>query len=207
MQVSTNTNRFELPSGTDPANYALQLRRVAEQIEDTLNDLDSWASHLAGSSTEVGAPAIMRERSSSQLMRGTSIDNAILWTTSLYDNTGSNQGSNNELILPDQDQRYWWWIGLNVLADPIQANGRYRMRLFVQDYDAASGQVAQSSRSYKQYMLPVTGTGNQFMMFDGLFRSGGGRVRATFAHNNTGNVSINLLSTSSIWAVRVGPAR
>lgn len=207
MRSTTQGNRWEVPTGPDPANYALQLERLALQYEEAFSDLEDWSNHMAGSNTEVGSPAIIRERNSSIGAFGLSIANPLKWTTTTFDNTGSVQPLNSELVVPDQDQRYWWWAGLALNLDPIQANGRYTMAMIVQDYDAASGYLAQSTKIHKQYMLPSTGTGDQYMMLEGLFRSGGGRFRGTLAHNNTGGASINVLTGSSIWAVRICPAR
>jgi hypothetical protein len=205
MQVTENY-RWEVPSLSDPANYAMQLQRVAEQIEQEFTDLESWADHMSGGNTEVGAPAILREKNVGQSIPG-QVNQYILWNTNTYDNTGQNSVSGTELYLPDQDQRYWWWIGLNLLMAPIAVNLRYTMQLLVQDYDPASGEVLTFTRRHKQYMLPVSGTGNQFMMFDGLYRSGGGRVRATVSHSSPFATSVDVLATSNIWAIRVCPAR
>lgn len=207
MQRTDGTNRWEVPSPSDPANYSLQLQRIAEQIEREFSDLEPWSDHMAGSNTEVGAPAILREKTTAQAI-GSGFEQYLLWQTNTYDNTGLNSPSGTELYLPDQDQRYWWWIGLNVLAAPLNNNLRYTIKLHVQDYDPASGMVDLKTQVYKQYMMPVSGTGNQFMMMDGLFRSGGGRVRATFHTNQTPfGTDVDVLPTSSIWAVRVCPDR
>ena len=206
MQVTSERNKWQVPSRSDPANYSMHLRRIAEQIEEEFTALESWADHMDGSNTEVGAPAILREKNTGQTISG-QINQYILWNTNTYDNTGQNSVSGTELYLPDQDQRYWWWIGVNLLMAPIAANLRYGITLLAQDYDPASGEVLTVTRRHKQYMMPVTGTGNQFMMFDGLFRSGGGRIRTTISHSSPFATTADLLSTSSIWAIRICPAR
>ena len=202
MQVTTWGNEFEAPSAFDPANFSMQMQRIAEQVEQELYDLEFWTDHMNSlGGGEVGSPAIMRSRAVDQAGFPVSVEKPVLWDTTQYDNT--NTPNTGELILPDQDQRYWWWMGVNLLMAPISANARYTTRLYVQDFDPATGQVLTGVYRYNQYMIASS---NQFMMFDGLFRTGGGRMRVTMSHGNTGG-AVNLLASSSVWAVRVCPAR
>lgn len=204
MRLTTYDNRFEAPSGEDPANYALQMQRVAEQVEEEFNTLQPWLNFFDGNSdSEVGAPAIVRERSSTQsgpVLAG--VEFPVNWNNTLYDNTGSNFTADSTLLIPEQDQRYWWYMGVNLLMTAIDANARYTTRFYVEDFDPATGQVLRTVQRHNQYMIA---TSNQFLIFDGLFRTGGGNMYTTMTVS--GATTSDVLASSTVWAVRLCPAR
>lgn len=197
--------QYEAPAAADPANLALQLQRLAEQFEPDLLDLEWWSDFLSSGTSfdEVGTPAIYRSSSVTQTGYVISTEKAILWDTTLYDNTFTATGT-NDFVLPDQDQRYWWWMGVNVLSPALTpTDARMTARLYNQDRDPATGQVLTGVYRYNQYMRTE---GDQYMCFDGLFRTGGGRQRVTWAQGNTSGNS-TVLAGSSMWAVRICPDR
>lgn len=203
MMLTTYDNRFEAPDGEDPANFALQMQRVAEQVEDVFNVLQPWLNFFDGNSdSEVGSPAIVRERNSSQGGFLPGFEIPVQWNNTLYDNTGSNFTGDQTLLIPEQDQRYWWYMGVNLLVEPIDANARYTTRFYVQDFDPATGQVLRTVQRHNQYMVA---TSNQFMIFDGLFRTGGGNMYTTLTVSGT--TTVDVLASSNVWAVRLCPAR
>jgi len=204
VQNTTWLNQFEAPSANDPADFALQMGRMADSIDAAFEDLAFWSSHMTyAGGGEVGTPAIYKSNNASQGVFLPNEERPVVWNTVEYDNTGT-QGGSGELILPTQDQRYWWWCGVNLLVPAISTDARYTTRLYVQDRDPATGQLLTGSYRYNQYM---TGTsGDQYITFDGLFRTGGGRLRVTLSHGNV-NGLIQVLSGSSVWAVRICPDR
>ncbi len=201
--ITYGSKRFEAPSASDPANLALHLQRLAEQFEPELLSLEWWSDFLSSGTSfnEVGTPAIYRNNTVTQTGYVPSVEKSVLWNNTFYDNTFTASGT-NDFILPDQDQRYWWWMGVNLLLPAITLDARMTARLYVQDRDPATGQVLTGVYRYNQYMKTE---GDQYMLFDGLFRTGGGRQRVTYAHGNSGNSSV--LSSSSMWAVRICPDR
>jgi hypothetical protein len=206
MLLTSYDNKFEAPSEFDPANYALQMQRVAEQIETEFNTLQPWLDFFAGNSdSEVGSPVIIRERTSSQVGFTPGNEKAVLWNNTVYDNTGSTFPAGDQtLLIPEQDQRYWWYMGVNILIQAIDANARYTTRLYVQDFDPVTGQVLQTVQRHNQYM---SATSNQFMVFDGLFRTGGGNMYVSMNFSAGNPLGIDVLASSSVWAVRLCPAR
>jgi hypothetical protein len=205
VQNTTWLNQFEAPSANDPADFALQMGRLADSIDAAFEDLAFWPSHMAyAGGGEVGTPTVYKSiTATSTAVFLPNQETAVPWTNVEYDNTGT-QGGTGELILPTQDQRYWWWCGVNLLVSAASANARYTTRLYVQDRDPATGQLLTGAYRYNQYMTGASG--DQYMTFDGLFRTGGGRLRVTLSHGNT-NGSVNVLAGSSVWAVRICPDR
>ena len=202
MQITRGIHQFEAHSGYDPADFAKVLGRLADSIDTAFDDLSYWTSFTdyAGGG-EVGTPAIHKSTFGSQTGFNPSVEKAITWQTVEIDNTGT-QGGSGELVLPDQDQRYWWWMGVNLLLPIITVNQRYTTRLYVQDRDPSSGQLLTGVYRYNQYAIA---TGDQYSLFDGFFRTGGGRMRVTLSHGGAGAISV--LGGSSVWAVRICPDR
>lgn len=202
MRITRDLNQFEAPSGFDPADFAKQMKRLANSIDTAFDDLSFWSAFTdyAGGG-EVGTPAIYKSTNVGLTGFNPSVEKAIVWNTVEIDNTGT-QGGTGELVIPDQDQRYWWWMGVNLLMPAITANARYTTRLYVQDRDPSSGQLLTGVYRYNQYMIASS---DQYMMFDGFFRTGGGRMRVTMSHG--GAAAINVLAGSSVWAVRICPDR
>lgn len=202
MQITQYANGFQAPSGFDPADFSRQMQRIGNDIDAVFDDLSYWSAFTdyAGGG-EVGTPAIYKSTTVAQTGFQPSVEKAITWNSVEIDNTGTQAGT-GELFLPDQNQRYWWWMGVNLLMPAITVNARYTTRLYVQDRDPSSGQLLTGVYRYNQYMIA---TGDQYMMFDGFFRTGGGRMRVTMSHGN--NAAINVLAGSSVWAVRICPDR
>lgn len=202
-RLTTLNNRFEVPDDETPADLALQLQRIAQQFEPKMLDLQWWADFMGSGTSfdEVSTPAIYRSNSTSQTGFLRSTQKAISWDTTLFDNTGTSQPA-GDLILPDQDQRYWWWMGANIFLPPITLDARFTGRILVQDRDPATGQVLTQETRYNQYMRTE---GDQYMCWDGFYRSGGGRQRVTMSHGSVGAASV--LAGCSVWAVRICPDR
>lgn len=203
MRATAWANRFEAPEGIDPADFAKQMQRLATEIDETFGELTNWAAHLTDQGpTELGTPAVMLSTTVNISGFPANAEKAVEWNNVMLDNTGTNSGT-TEMYLPDQDQRYWWWMGTNIIMAPISASGRYTTRIWVQDSDPATGQILTGAYRYNQYMKS---TGNQSIITDGFFRTGGGRIRVTMSHGNTGG-AVNLLASSSVWAIRICPDR
>ena len=195
--------RFETPEPKDPANIALQLQRLAEQYDAPLDLLQDWTAFLTDGSSgdEVGVPAVHKTTLGPQTGYQPNIEKSVLWDVTLFDNTSGPAGV-NDLFLPDQDQRYWWWMGCNLLVAPITDNARMAARIYIQDRDPATGQVLTTVSRYNHYMRTE---GDQYMAWDGFFRTGGGRQRVTFGHG--GAAATSILAGSSVWALRICPDR
>lgn len=201
-RITQYRNGFEAPSSTDPANFADEMNRVATQVDTVFTDLSLWARHLQYQGAgELGLTAVVRSNSAQIPNFNAGFEKAVMWDSSLFDNTGVSP--NGEFVLPDQDQRYWWWMGANVLMQGGSANCRYTSRMYVQDRDPASGALSTSVYRYNAYM---SGTGEQFMIFDTFLRTGGGRVRLTVSHNSS-STPLYMAAGSILWAIRMNPDR
>jgi hypothetical protein len=201
--ITRYDQKFEAPTEQDPANLALILQRIAEQVEDPMIDLLDWPDFQTWSSGagEVGTPALYLQNSNTQSGFPISVEKSVVWNQTLFNNTGIAHVA-GDLVLPDQDQRYWWWMGVNLFIPAITNEARWTGRLYVQDRDPATGQVLTNVSRYNQYMRTES---DQYMMWDGLYRSGGGRCKVTMAHGGAATTSI--LSSSAVWAVRICPDR
>lgn len=201
--ITRNDQAFEVPTATDPANLALILQRIAEQFETPLNVLTDWPEFMTWTpgNEEVGTPALYLSNSTTQNNFLFSTEKNVSWDSTIYNNTGTPIVP-GDLVLPDQEQRYWWWMGVNLFIPPITAEARWTGRLYVQDRDPATGQVLTTVSRYNQY---YRNNGDQYMCWDGLFRSGGGRCKVTMSHGQAAPTSV--LSSSAVWAIRICPDR
>lgn len=209
-RVTDSEFRFQGPSASDPADFAMHLKRIGDQVDEVFNQYDTWSGYIAGvASGEVGSPAIIKARSSDQTsFPGGNLQNAMSWNATTFNNTGvAAVNANGEMTLPEQEQRYWWYMGANLYLPAIQVTGKYTARIIVTDFDPTTGQIVTTTAGrYNHYQQS---SGNQYMTCEGVYRSGGGRVRVTLAHNNTGGIpaSISVLNGSAAWAVRLCPAK
>lgn len=209
-RITSHRFRFEAPTEFDPADFSMHTKRVADQVDDVFADYDTWLGYLAGvASGEIGSPAVIKARSSNQTgFPGGNLQKQIDWNSTPFNNTGTAiAGAAGELYLPDQEQRYWWYMGTNLYLPTIQLTGRYIARIIVTDFDPATGQaVTTTAGRFNHYMQT---SGAQYMLCEGVYRSGGGRVRVTLGHNNTGGIPavIDVNAGSSVWAIRLGPAK
>jgi hypothetical protein len=200
-------SKIETPDSGAPANLALQLQRIAEQTENAFVELQHWSNFMSWSSLlsdggEVGTPALVRSLSADQTGVQLARELAVSWNSTLYNNTGVTP-TNGDFVIPEQEQRYWWWMGCHIIMQPGVVNTRYTTRMYVQDRDPTTGQVLTGFYRYNQYMV---GSGSQFIVFDGLFRTGGGRQKVGIVHNYLPN-ALNLVAGSFMWAVRISPDR
>ena len=120
MRATTWGNTIEAPSDFDPADFAKHMQRMAGQVDDVFATLTDWAGHMTNQGQgEKGTQAIIRANIiNNQTATAASIERTMIWDTTLFDNTGTASGS-NELYLPDQDKRYWWYIGTNLITDGV----------------------------------------------------------------------------------------
>lgn len=206
MRATTFDNQFEAPSGFDPADFSKQMQRMAGQVDEVFATLTDWADHLTyQGKSELGTHVIMRLTSANMPATAPSIERTVTWDTTLIDNTGTVSGT-GELYLPDQDQRYWWYIGANLLIDSASSlNVRETVRLWIQDSDPATGQLL--TGAYRKNYYHIAGTALPFnTLTDGFFRTGGGRIRVTMSHSDQiSNRSV--LQNSIVWAIRICPDR
>lgn len=204
-RTTSYEKKFEAPSANDPANAALWMRRVAEQAEQPYRDYEWWSDFLDNKSfstdPRAATPAIIRQLSSTQSGFAPGVETAINWNSTVFDNMNTNQGT-GDLILPDQDQRYWWWIGLCLILPAVSANVRFTSRFYLQDRDPSTGLLTTAAYRYNQYMIAA---GEQYMLWDAFVRTGGGRQRVTFSHGEA--VSFGVQGSSMVWAVRICPDR
>lgn len=210
MRATTHNFRFQAPSAYDPADFAMHLKRIGDQVDGVFADYETWSGYIAGvASGEVGSPAVIKSRSTDQTgFPGSNLQLQVSWNSTPFNNTGTAiAGAAGEMTLPEQDQRYWWYMGTNLYLPAIQTTGKYTARIIVTDFDPATGQVITSTVGRMNHYQQSGG--NQYMTCEGVYRSGGGRVRVTLAHNNTGGIGavISLLAGSSAWAVRLCPAK
>lgn len=205
MRATTWGNEFEAPDDYDPANFSKHMQRMAGQIDAVFETLTDWNGHMTNlGQGEKGTQAIMRNTSANMPSTALSIERTVTWNTTLFDNTGTATGT-NELYLPDQDQRYWWYIGTNLITDSASNSSvRFTTRLWIQDRDPATGQVLTGVYRHNNYFINPNGY-SMNLFSSGFFRTGGGRVRVTLAHSDAVNRSV--LQNSSVWAIRICPDR
>ena len=206
MQATTWGNAFEAPSDYDPADFSKQMQRMAGQVDTVFATLTDWAGHMTSlGQQEKGTQAIIRYASANMPATAPSIERTVTWDTTIFDNTGT-VGGDTELYLPDQDQRYWWYIGTNLIIDSASSiNVRQTVRLWIQDRDPATGQVLTGAYRRNHYFINPNGSPSNTVT-DGFFRTGGGRIRVTMSHSDQiSNRSV--LAQSSAWAIRICPDR
>lgn len=199
---------FTVPTDTDPPAMALDLQRLAVAGDERLTQFTQWSRFADWDSTwppdEVGTPALLRT-----IVSGTvgpfvqNVEKFIIWSGQIFDNTiPAGPSVLGELTLPDQDQRYWWWVGCNLIFAQTAANTRLRTNLYVHDRDPATGSLLSTVYANNAYAI---GIGNEMILFDAFVRSGGGKLRAGFTQASA--ASLNMQAGSFLWAVRVAPDR
>jgi hypothetical protein len=202
--VTGYDNKFEVPSSSDLADINLWQQRMAEQVDKAFTDVTLWSQFMewGNNRTERGTPAIVRSRGTNQTGFVNTVEKAIIWDTNIYDTYGG--AAAGDLILPQQDQRYWWWIGvsLDITGGGAPADARTITRIYTQDTDPATGLILTGNYRYDQYMR---GGFDEFITFDGFLRTGGGRQRVTF--NHTAGSDRSVVAQSYVWAIRICPDR
>lgn len=195
----TATQGLPFPLSGDGAALAQQLRQLALAGDAKFPNSQGIGGY--GEFTDRGTtPAGVRFSSGSSTPINPNVETNLLFdgggTISGYDNMG---GSLNDLILPPQDQSYWWWVGMcQIMAAGAAVNTRFILRAYVQDTQPSTGIV--TTRVLKQpYYSP--GAGAEAIVLDGFVRSGGGRIRGTLEH--THNAGLTPQTNSCVWAVRV----
>lgn len=193
MQLNDAGLPYPLPA--EAAALAPQLRALGFAADGRIaGALDSWAD-LAD------YPASVKGHAGGQSMPIT-VETGVNFTATVFDNQFATFDT-NDIVLPDQDQRYWWWVGIHLrLAALNVANVRIRPRIYVADRDPVTGLTPTTVITEPWYSAS---SGLENLMMGDLVRSGGGRIRATLQHAHSAALTVN--AGSLLWAVRVASER
>jgi hypothetical protein len=181
-----------VPLPADPAAGAPQLQALATIADTTIAGFDALPVTLRN-------PTAITSGGSMGFSFGAGSETAATFGIVEFDN--ANMITVTDLQLPTYPQRWWWYVGTNLLLTAgAAANTLFTARLYLDDTDPATGLSVQKVLK-RNYYSP--GAGVEELFIDWFVLSGGGRLRATVVHNHT--AALDFTGSSYLWATRVTP--
>ena len=181
-----------VPLPADPAAGGPQLQALATAADTTIAGFDALPATLRN-------PTAITSGGGMGFGFGAGSETAAAFGIVEHDN--ANMVTITDLQLLAYPQRWWWYVGANLLLTAgATANTVFTTRLYLDDTDPATGLTSQKVLKRTSYSA---GAGVEELFIDWFVLSGGGRLRATVVHNHT--ATLDFTGDSYLWATRVAP--
>ena len=181
-----------VPLPADPAAGGPQLQALATVADTRIGDFDALPGFLHN-------PTAITTGGSLGFPFSAGTESSPTFGIVEYDNSAMINMS--DIVLPTYPQRWWWYVGANLLmTSGAAANTLFTMRLYVDDTDPATGLTGQKTIKRNYYS---SGAGVEELFLDWFVLTGGGRLRATVVHNHT--ATLDFTGSSYAWATRLTP--